>query len=122
MAIYLDARVKLRIGTADAAGPRDALLIEGEADAPEGITHARFTLPNSSTLTQGTAHPSGCACCVPRGPVAEALSQLFLQRVRGEVAYFSEIVAVPGSPDGEAAIRAALQTDPVIAARFRLSE
>ena len=116
MAIYLDARVKLRIGTADAAGPRDALLIEGEADAPERATQARFTLP------QGTAHPSGCGCCLPRGPVAEALSRLFLQRVRGEVAYFSEIVAVPGSPDGEAAIRAALQTDPVIAARFRLSE
>ena len=122
MAIFVDARVKLRIGTADAAGPRDALLIEGEADAPEGATHARFTLPDSSTLAQGTAHPSGCACCLPRGPVAEALSRLFLQRVRGEVAYFSEIVAVPGSPDGEAAIRAALQTDPVIAARFRLSE
>ena len=122
MAIFVDARVKLRIGTADAAGPRDALLIEGEADAPEGATHARFTLSDSGTLAQGTAHPSGCACCLPRGPVAEALSRLFLQRVRGEVAYFSEIVAVPGSPDGEAAIRAALQTDPVIAARFRLSE
>ena len=122
MAIFVDARVKLRIGTADAAGPYGALLIEGEADAPEGATHARFTLPHSSTLAEGAAHPSGCACCLPRGPVAEALSRLFLQRVRGEVAYFSEIVAVPGSSEGEAAIRAALQTDPVIAARFRLSE
>ena len=116
MAIYLDARVTLRIASADTAGPNDVLLIEGEADAPAGVAHVRFTLP------PGAAHSAGCTCCLPRGPVAEALSRLFLQRVRGKVAYFSDVVAVAGSADGEAAIRAALQTDPVVAARFRLSE
>lgn len=114
MALFLDARVKLRIGTADMAGPDDALLIEGDGPAPEGIVHGRFL-----SLEAGS-HPIGCACCLPRGPVAEALTQLFLQRVRGEVAYFSAVVAAPCSAAGEAAIRAALQEDPMVMARFRL--
>ena len=82
--------------------------------APAGIAVARFVLPAWGS------HPAGCACCLPRGPVAEALTRLFLQRVRGEVAFFSEVVAVPASPAGEAALRAALQADPLTLARFRL--
>lgn len=115
MALFLDARVKLRIGTADMAGPDDALLIEGDGVAPEGTVFGRFLSPVVGF------HPIGCACCLPRGPVAEALTQLFLQRVRGEVAYFSAVVAAPCSAAGEAAIRAALQEDPMVMARFRLS-
>jgi hypothetical protein len=116
MTTFLDARVKLRIGTADTAGPEDALLIEGAAAPVTGIAHARFKLPEKGT------HSAGCACCVPRGPVAEALTRLFLQRVRGEVAYFSAVVAAPASAKGEAAIRAALKADPLVAARYRLDE
>jgi hypothetical protein len=116
MALFLDARVKLRIGTVGDAGPADALLVEGEGGAPASVPHARFVLPDA------TAHAVGCACCMPRGPVAEALSLLFLQRVRGEVPHFTEIVAVPAGAEGEAAIRAALQNDPVVSARFRLVE
>jgi len=111
----MDARVKLRIGTADMAGPEDALLIEGAGGVPDGAVHARFVLP------EGTAHGISCACCLPRGPVAEALSGLFLQRVRGEVRFFSGIVAVPAGVAGEAAIRAALREDPMVSARFRLT-
>ena len=43
-------------------------------------------------------------------------------RVRGEVPFFAEIVAVPATAAGEAAIRAALRDDAVIRARFRLVE
>lgn len=114
--MFLDARVKLRIGAADMAGPDDALLIEGEASGAAELPHVRFTLP------AGSDHAEGCGCCLPRGPVAEALTRLFLWRVRGEVSYFSGVVAVPASAKGEAAIRAALQTDPLITARFRLCE
>ena len=116
MALFLDARVKLRIGTADEAGPADALLIEGGGRVPAGVAHARFVLPKA------TVHAIGCACCLPRGPVAEALSLLFLQRVRGDVPHFTQIVAVPTGAEGEAAIRAALQSDPVVSARFVLVE
>lgn len=112
-----DARVKLRIGTAAmAAGVDAALLIEGWDGAPAAVTQAHFMLPGT------LAHVSGCACCLPRGPVAESLSRLFLQRVRGEVPFFAEIVAVPATAAGEAAIRAALRDDAVIRARFRLVE
>ncbi len=116
MVTFLDARVKLRIGTADAAGPGDALLVEGAARVPEGITFARFV------LSEEGPHPTGCACCLARGPIAQALDRLFLQRVRGEVKFFSEIVAIPAGAAGEAAIRAVVRNDPVVAARFRLDE
>ena len=62
-----------------------------------------------------------CRCCVPRGPVAEALGRLFLARARGEVAWFHSI-AVIATPAGEAAVRAALAGDQVAAGRFRLAE
>ncbi len=73
-------------------------------------------------LAPGLAgHAPGCACCVPRGPVAEALGRLFLARARGEVAWFRS-VAVLASLAGEAAVRAALAEDQVSAGRFRLAE
>jgi hypothetical protein len=94
----------------------DAVLIEGESAAPAGRPVQCFR------LSPGLAgHAPGCACCVPRGPVAEALSRLFLARARGEVAWF-HAVAVHASPAGQAAVRAALATDQVAAGRFRLAE
>jgi hypothetical protein len=116
MALFMDARIRLRIGAAEDAGSTDALLVEGEIGALGRSAQACFTLP------QATAHPIGCACCLPRGPVAEALSRLFLQRVRGDVPHFAEVIAVPSSAEGEAAIRTALHNDAVVCARFRLVE
>ena len=114
MTLFLDARMPLRIGTAETAGPDDALLIEGGGAVPEGRVHARFILPEAAS------HPSGCACCLPRGPVAEALATLFLRRVRGEVQFFPGVVAVVRSDAGIAAVKAALREDPMVLARFRL--
>jgi hypothetical protein len=64
----------------------------------------------------------GCACCTPRGPVAEALGRLFLARTRGDGAFFRSVVAVVTTSGGRTAVRAALAQDQVCAGRFRLAE
>jgi hypothetical protein len=92
MAVFVDARIPVVFG-AD-PGPTDAVF------APEG----------------GATHPAACACCVARSPDAAALDMLFLQRVRGEVAWFTRVVILQDDP----ALRAAIATDPVLSARFRL--
>jgi hypothetical protein len=108
-----DGRIGVRFGAASDAGPDEALLIEGFVVADRASV-ARFT------LTAGFAtHPLGCACCAPRGPVAEALGRLFLARARGEVPWFRGVVAVTRSEAGAGAVRAALLADVVTAARFR---
>ena len=111
MAWTLDARLPVRFGTLDQAGAETALLIEGDAPAPPGVPVARF-------VEAAGAHPAGCACCTPRGPAAEALGRLFLERARGG-SLFREVVAVTRGPEGAAAVRAALAADPLVAARFR---
>jgi hypothetical protein len=111
-----DSRLPVRFGTAAEAGPMTALLIEdGGAAPPHGAgAVARFVVP-------ATAHPIGCACCAPRGPVAVALGRLFLARARGEATAFAAVVAVTSSAAGAAAVRAALEGDVVTRARFRLA-
>src|SRR5271165_4849913 len=114
-----DGRVRVRFGAADDAGPEEALLIEGTG-ADEGAAQtdraamARFVLP-----IRIATHPLGCACCAPRGPVAEALGRLFLARTRGEVPWFRSVVVVTRTAAGADAVRAALVGDVVTAARFR---
>ena len=113
MVLLVDARLPVIFTTPDPTGPETALLIQDNAPAPAGHPVARFTLP-------ATAHPTGCACCLPRGPVAEALSYLFLARARGEISFFRQVLALPANAAGTAAIHAALTQDPVVSARFRL--
>jgi hypothetical protein len=112
-----DDRVPVRFGSGEAAGQGEALLIEGDAAAPDGHAVARFKLAPGLI-----GHPFGCACCTPRGPVAEALGRLFLARALGEVAFFRSVVAVVATQAGEAAVRAALAEDQVSAGRFRLAQ
>ncbi len=110
---FTDDRVPVRFGDPEAD---EAVLVEGEATVRCGRTAARFRLSPAMA-----GHAMGCACCVPRGPVAEALGRLFLARARGEVALFRS-VAVLATPAGEAAVRAALAEDQVAAGRFRLAD
>ena len=78
-----DDRIPVRFGRPEAG---EAVLIEGDAQVAPDRPVARFR------LAPGLAgHVSGCPCCVPRGPVAEALGRLFLARARGEVAWFHSI-------------------------------
>jgi hypothetical protein len=107
-----DDRVPVRFGDPEAD---EAVLVEGEAAVRSGRPAARFRLAPAIA-----GHVMGCACCVPRGPVAEALGRLFLARARGEVAWFRS-VAVLATPAGKAAVRAALAEDQIAAGRFRLT-
>jgi hypothetical protein len=108
-----DARIGVRFGAAEDAGPEDALLIEGDALADRPAV-ARFAVP-----VRIATHPLGCTCCAPRGPVAEALGRLFLARARGELPWFRSVIAVTHSAGGAEAVRAALTGDVVTTARFR---
>jgi G3E family GTPase len=65
-------------------------------------------------------HLAGCACCTLRGPAADALTTMFRARATGAAPFFTRVVVL-ASPDGQAAVRAALTQDVVTRARFRLS-
>ncbi len=92
MTIFVDARIPIVFGV-DPTGTDVVLL-------PEGCE----------------PHPAGCACCVARGADAAALDRLFLDRVRGTIPWFTRVVVPEDSP----ALRNAVQSDPVLVARFRL--
>ena len=99
MVLMFDARVPVVFGSGRDAQEGDVVLA-GELDGASG-------------------HDPGCACCVARTPAAQALGDLFMRRARGEVAFFRRVLV-----DGHAAqtaVRAALQSDSVAAARFRLA-
>ncbi|MSP04361.1 MAG: hypothetical protein EXR05_03775 [Acetobacteraceae bacterium] len=115
MTIAPDARIAVYLVPPADARADSAWLIQGDAPAPGAGPVARF---QSSASSPG--HPAGCVCCLPRGPVAEALSRLFLARARGEVAYFRLVLALPHNAAGATAIRDALAQDSLLAGRFRL--
>jgi hypothetical protein len=95
MALFIDARIPVVFGVA--AGSGDAVL---EPDPSWDLVH-----------------PIACACCEARGPAAMGLDRLFLGRVTNTIPWFSRVV-VPAT--GEAAVRAALEGDPLAMARFRV--
>ncbi len=98
--VLFDARVAVVFGAASDAGVGDVVLSDGLVAA---------------------GHPAGCACCTSRAAAAEALGRLFLQRARGEVAFFRRVI-IDTDDTGVAAVKAALQSDPVVSARFRYAE
>ena len=107
MAPTFDARIPVVFG--NRCDPQEGdILLAGRLDGPSG-----------HDLADAPDHGAGCACCVARTPAAQALSRLFTQRARGEVAFFRRVL-VEGQ-GLEAAVRTALQSDPVAAARFRLA-
>lgn len=114
--MFVDARIPVRFGRVEDAGPEDALLVEGEG-VPEG---APAPVPDRAVAWfRPGVHAPGCACCAPRGAAAEALTRLFLDRVRGKVPPFRAVVAAVSGAEGEAAVRAAVAGDPLVSVRFR---
>jgi hypothetical protein len=109
--MFLDARVSVRFGVVD---PEAAALVADGLPDPPACAVWRFT-PEAAQ----PGHAPGCACCAPRLAAAEALRRLFLARAKGEVAFFRS-VSVFASAAAEVALRTALQTDPMLAAWFRL--
>ncbi|MCB8883418.1 hypothetical protein ACELLULO517_24435 [Acidisoma cellulosilytica] len=105
--IRIDARIPVFLATAsDDAAMGVAWLVENPAEA--------------SWDGRETGHVAGCACCVARSPVAETLGRLFRARAVGEVPFFTRLGAVPAGPEGEAALRQALETDGLASACYRL--
>jgi len=92
-------------------GTASAYLLEGENQAPQGAYSTRFTLPT-------TPHIAGCTCCSPQSPAAKALALLFRARATGAAPWFTTL-AIRATPAGQAAIRAALAQDQMVAARYR---
>jgi len=111
--ISTDPRIPVRFGSLGEAAPDTALLIEGEVVAPAGLAVARYE------VRSGFGHAVGCACCVARGPVAEALSRLYLARARGEAPLSVKVLAVTASAAGRCAVVDALAADPLTRGRFR---
>jgi hypothetical protein len=105
--IRIDARIPVFLAAAPDDAAKDvAWLVENPDEAPWD--------------SRENGHVIGCACCVTRSPVAETLGRLFRARAVGEVPFFTRLGAVPASPDGEAALRQALETDGLASACYRL--
>src|SRR6266446_7199876 len=89
-----------------ADGPDIALILTNKAAPPEGYAIVRHA--DAAALAQA----GSCACCRAPSDLVTMLRQLFLKRVRGEMAFTG--IVVEGTP---ALIEPAL-ADPLIAARY----
>jgi hypothetical protein len=105
-----DMRIPILFGAEP--GPDDAALVEdGFAMPTTGYAiHFAPGLPG---------HAFGCACCTQRGPAAGALARLYRDRATGAAPFFKRITVL-ASPEGNAAVRTAVETDVVAQARYRL--
>ncbi|OKH89650.1 GTP-binding protein [Thalassospira sp. TSL5-1] len=63
---------------------------------------------------------SGCICCSVRGDLINGLRDLFVRRVRGEVAAFNRVVIETTGLADPAPILHTLMTDPLLTNKFRL--
>jgi hypothetical protein len=89
----------------------DAVLVEDGQNMPQLGHIMGFSRPKPR-------HGLWCTCCTLRGPVADALAQLFRARATGAAPFFQRVVVL-ASPEGETAVREALE-DVMVAARYRL--
>ena len=99
---------------AGAAGSGDAWLVEDGAAMPPQGYGVRFALPAPKF-----GHIAGCSCCSLRGPAADALTRMFRARATGAAPFFKR-VRVLTSAAGEEAVREAIASDVVTAARYML--
>jgi hypothetical protein len=105
--VRIDARIPVFFtATADTAAANIAWLVESPGEAAWDSREA--------------GHVPGCACCVARSPVAEAMGRLFRARAVGDVPFFTRLGVVPAGPGGEASVRQALETDGLVSAFYRL--
>ncbi len=63
---------------------------------------------------------SGCLCCTVRGDVVDTLTNLFVERVKGKVPYFTRVAIETTGLADPAPILHTLMTDPIVAARYML--
>ncbi len=63
---------------------------------------------------------SGCLCCTVRGDIANTLTDLFVNRVKGRVPYFTRAVIETTGLADPAPVLHALFSDPIVAERYMI--
>ena len=63
---------------------------------------------------------SGCLCCPVRGDIVDTLTNLFVDRVKGKVPFFTRVAIETTGLADPAPILHTLMTDPIVAARYVL--
>ena len=63
---------------------------------------------------------SGCLCCTVRGDIVDTLTNLFVDRVKGKVPFFTRVAIETTGLADPAPILHPLMTDPIVAARYML--
>ena len=63
---------------------------------------------------------SGCLCCTVRGDIVDTLTNLFVDRVKGTVPFFTRVAIETTGLADPAPILHTLMTDPIVAARYVL--
>ena len=63
---------------------------------------------------------SGCLCCTVRGDIVDTLTNLFVDRVKGKVPFFTRVAIETTGLADPAPILHTLMTDPIVAARYVL--
>jgi G3E family GTPase len=63
---------------------------------------------------------SGCLCCTVRGDIANTLTDLFVNRVKGRVPYFARAVIETTGLADPAPVLHALLSDPIVAERYMI--
>lgn len=110
---FIDARIPLVFADPAEAGPDDALLREGKGAFSPGLDWFEASAES--------AHPAGCACCMPRSSAGVALARLLLARGRGQGRFFRRVVVAAHTEAGRRTVLAALESDPIVSACFRRS-
>ena len=63
---------------------------------------------------------SGCLCCTVRGDIVDTLTNLFVDRVKGKIPYFTRVAIETTGLADPAPILHTLMTDAIVAARYML--
>ena len=63
---------------------------------------------------------SGCLCCTVRGDIVDTLTNLFVDRVKAKVPYFTRVAIETTGLADPAPILHTLMTDPIVAVRYML--
>lgn len=63
---------------------------------------------------------SGCLCCTVRGDIVDTLTNLFVDRAKGRVPFFTRVAIETTGLADPAPILHTLMTDPIVAARYML--
>ena len=95
--MLLDARVPVVVG--------EGVMVPGDV---------LFVVP-----AELAAHPGSCTCCGPQGATATALAALFHARARGEVGWFTRVVAVCRDDAARARLAITLADASFVSGRFR---